>query len=366
MKPSIIFITSTTSNSHCKNRIEQFIQQGYKVHVYSFRRDKETTPENLPYKIQVIGEIVSSNYLKRLTIYFRGIKKVVSLYKKEKNILYYSFGLDLAMFLRLFVQKQQYLYEEADLVQTYHSNKIVTKLLNCIDRKIISDSLHTILTSEGYLQYHFPNGAYPKNVAIVPNKLNPAILNYSAKKSKTDMTHLRFAFVGGARFDSIDHFVEVFLENFPQHEFHFYGPVEPRMNRFGEKYSNVFYHGRFKNPDDLADIYGNIDILLCAYDYRYANVRYAEPNKLYEAIYFQRPIIVSKDTYLSKKVEQLNIGYTIDPFDDASVTTFVQNLTLDTLKTKQGACTSISQEDCILNDTTLFQKLSKIKFTNNI
>lgn len=361
MKSSIVFITSTTSNSHCKNRIEQFILQGYKVHVYSFRRDKETTPENLPYEIQVVGEIVSSNYLKRLSIYFRGIKRVVSLYRKEKNILYYAFGLDLAMFLRLFVKKQQYLYEEADLVQTYHSNIIVTKLLNYIDRKIIFDSAQTILTSEGYLQYHFPNGDYPKNVEIVPNKLNPAILNHSAKKSKIDITHLRFAFVGGARFDSINHFVEVFLENFPQHEFHFYGPVEPRMNRFAENYENVFYHGRFKNPDDLADIYENVDILLCAYDYRYANVRYAEPNKLYEAIYFQRPIIVSKDTYLSDKIEKLNIGYTIDPFDDASIITFVQNLTLETLKTKQGACALISQEDCIMNDTTLFHKLSILK-----
>ena len=350
MKPSIIFITSTTSNSHCKNRIEQFIQQGYKVHVYSFRRDKETTPENLPYKIQVIGEIVSSNYLKRLTIYFRGIKKVVSLYKKEKNILYYSFGLDLAMFLRLFVQKQQYLYEEADLVQTYHSNKIVTKLLNCIDRKIISDSLHTILTSEGYLQYHFPNGAYPKNVTIVPNKLNPAILNFSAKKSKTDMTHLRFAFVGGARFDSIDHFVEVFLENFPQHEFHFYGPVEPRMNRFAEKYENVFYHGRFQNPDDLAGIYGSIDILLCAYDYRFANVRYAEPNKLYEAIYFEKPIIVSKSTFLSEKVSKLNIGYIIDPFDDNAIKQFVNGLSKESIEEKIDACINIPKKTCIIDE----------------
>ena len=350
MKPSIIFITSTTSNSHCKNRIEQFIQQGYKVHVYSFRRDKETTPENLPYKIQVIGEIVSSNYLKRLTIYFRGIKKVVSLYKKEKNILYYAFGLDLAMFLRLFVQKQQYLYEEADLVQTYHSNKIVTKLLNCIDRKIISDSLHTILTSEGYLQYHFPNGAYPKNVTIVPNKLNPAILNYSAKKSKTDMTHLRFAFVGGARFDSIDHFVEVFLENFPQHEFHFYGPVEPRMNRFAEKYENVFYHGRFQNPDDLAGIYGSIDILLCAYDYRFANVRYAEPNKLYEAIYFEKPIIVSKSTFLSEKVSKLNIGYIIDPFDDNAIKQFVNGLSKESIEEKIDACINIPKKTCIIDE----------------
>ena len=51
MKPNIIFIASTITDSHCKNRIEQFIQQGYQVVVYSFRRNNEKIPTNLAYDV---------------------------------------------------------------------------------------------------------------------------------------------------------------------------------------------------------------------------------------------------------------------------------------------------------------------------
>lgn len=127
MKPNIIFIASTITDSHCKNRIEQFIQQGYQVVVYSFRRNNEKIPTNLPYDVNTIGEIVSSNYFKRLHTYFKGIRTLTSQQSKNHHILYYVFGLDLAIFLRLFVQKQQYLYEEADLVQSYPPMIHITK-----------------------------------------------------------------------------------------------------------------------------------------------------------------------------------------------------------------------------------------------
>lgn len=357
MKPTIIFIASTITDSHCKNRIEQFIQQGYQVIVYSFRRDNEKTPTDLPYDVNIIGEIVSANYLKRLQNYFKGIRALTSKHNNDQHILYYVFGLDLALFLRLFVKSKKYIYEEADLVQTYLPNKIITSIFNHIDRQTILHSLYTILTSEGYLKYHFRSGNYPQNILIIPNKLNPAILKYPVLVKPTNIDHLRLAFVGGARFDSIDCFVEVFLSHFPQHEFHFYGPVEPRMNRFAEQYQNVFYHGRFKNPEDLANIYKNIDVLLCTYDYRFDNVRYAEPNKLYEAIYFRKPIIVSTNTFLSEKVSSLNIGYSIDPFDTSSIVSFIQNLSLQSIQEKQDACSKIAQEDCLMNDELLFKQL---------
>ncbi len=357
----IIFITSTISNSHCKNRIEDFMQRGFDVAVYSFRRDNEAVPTSLSYSPVVIGEIVSANYFKRLFTYLKGIYTVLKKYKHSKNALYFVFGLDLAIFLRLLgSQKVSYIYEEADLVQTYGSNKVIRVVLDYIDKKTILKAKLALLTSEGFVDYHFSGRKHPDNIIIVPNKLNPAIQNYPIAQTSTDISCIRFAFVGGARFDSIDFFVETLLTNFPQHEFHFYGPVEERMNRFGEKYNNVFYHGRFKNPDDLPKIYENIDLLLCTYDYRIDNVRYAEPNKLYESIYFRKPIIVSSNTFLSKKVAQLGIGYDIDSLNRDSIITFIQNLTTESIESKMKACSSISQEECIINDQTLFLQIQKI------
>lgn len=357
----IIFITSTISNSHCKNRIEDFIHNGYDVRVYSFQRDKETIPAALPYQPIILGEIISANYFKRLFTYLKGIYSLLKKHKHDNNILYFVFGLDLAMFLRLLGPRNlSYIYEEADLVQTYGSNRILRKILDHLDKTTILNAKLALLTSEGFVDYHFSEKGKPDNIIIVPNKLNPAILQYSTTATATNIEHLRIAFVGGARFDSIDYFVATFLAHFSQHEFHFYGPVEPRMNRFGEKYKNVFYHGRFKNPDDLPQIYENIDLLLCTYDYRIDNVRYAEPNKLYESIYFRKPIIVSHNTFLAKKVSKLNIGYVIDSFSESDIISFIHNLTYQSIEEKITACAKINQNDCIMDDKNLFVRIKKL------
>jgi glycosyltransferase involved in cell wall biosynthesis len=361
MKPKFIFITSSVTNSHCKNRIEDFIRHGFEIVVYSFRRDNEDIPLSLLYKPIIIGDIVSANYVKRLFTYLKGICSILRRHNNDKNSLYFVFGLDLTLFLRLFGSRDiSYIYEEADLVQTYGSNRILRKLLDFLDKSSILKARIALLTSEGFVEYHFPETKRPDNIVIVPNKLNPTVVQYPVEQISTDISHLRFAFVGGARFDSVDFFVETLLANFPQHEFHFYGPVEPRMNRFKEQHKNVFYHGRFKNPDDLPQIYKNVDLLLCTYDYRIDNVKYAEPNKLYEAIYFRKPIIVSSNTFLSKKVSNLGIGYHIDSLDEKSIISFVQNLTLESIKAKKKACASILQEDCIINDNELFLQIQNI------
>lgn len=361
MKSKFIFITSSTNNSHCKNRIEDFIRHGFEVVVYSFRRDNEMIPDSLSYQPAIIGEIVSANYFKRLYTYLKGIYSVIKKHSKGKDTLYFVFGLDLAIFLRILGSRNiSYIYEEADLVQTYNSNRIVRKLLDYLDKTTILKAKLVVLTSEGFLEYHFSEGQRPNNIVIVPNKLNPKILQYSINTTSTNIQHLKVAFVGGARFDSIDYFVETFLSQFPQHEFHFYGPVEERMNRFAKEFNNVFYHGHFKNPDDLPKIYENIDLLLCTYDYRIDNVRYAEPNKLYEAIYFRKPIIVSSGTFLAEKVLKLGIGYHLDSLDKESIILFIKNLTKASLDTKIGACSVIPKNDCIMNEEELFIRIQNI------
>ena len=42
------------------------------------------------------------------------------------------------------------------------------------------------------------------------------------------------------------------------------------------------------------------------------NNKLALPNKLYEALYFKKPLIVSKDTYLAERVENYGIGIAVE------------------------------------------------------
>lgn len=343
MNKTIIFIINNIGDSHCHHRVMEYINAGYEVKVFGFERPNSTFQENLPYTIQNIGYISSGKYLNRTRIYYKGLRQAIE--NQPQNAIYYIFGLDMACYFKLFCPHRKYIYEEADLVYTYLPSAI-TKVLKRIDQVIIRNAVQTVFTSEGFVRYHYGNSC-PKNVIVVPNKLSKEILNYPVLPKKESMKGLRFAFVGYARFDSLYHFINTLLAHFPQHEFHFYGTTEPRMKEFENQYKNVFYHGRFTNPVDLPQIYQNIDILVCTYDYRYANVRYAEPNKLYESIYFRTPIIVSKGTFLNERVEKMGIGYAVDPFDENDIVNVINQLSADSIQEKINNITAIKQYEAI-------------------
>ena len=165
---------------------------------------------------------------------------------------------------------------------------------------------------------------------LVPNRLSSEIW----KKEKLDVvekafdpSHIRFAFVGGLRYKALVNIASVISKTYPNHEFHFYGFVSPTLSEnILPKGTNVFYHGAFKNPDDLFDIYADVDVLVSTYDVVSPNVRYAEPNKLYESIFFRCPIVVSSGTFLERKVKRLEIGYSVDPFSEEDINRLVKEI----------------------------------------
>ncbi len=359
MKPKIVFIINSIQQQRCIKRIEEFIAHGYEVEAYGFSRANviPTLPEN--FKIDVLAQFDNSvSYFKRLMIMYKVLKPIFQKYKHQ-NVLYYYFLLDVALVCRLLCRKS-YIYEESDLMQTYIPSAPIRNTLNYIDKRIIRHSLVTTMTSEGFAQFHF-GAEYPKNIVFVPNKLNSKVLQLPYTPSTLDINHLRIGFVGGARYQTVVNFVRTFADNFPQHTFHFYGTLMDHKEEFEhiiDTRPNVYYHGKFSNPADLPAIYQNLDLVLATYDTRFANVRYAEPNKLYEAAYFKTPIIVSKDTYLALKVKTWGIGYEIDAMNTEQVVSFIHNLTKENIERCISNCNTLDPQDLINENPQLFEKLN--------
>ena len=355
----VIFIINSIQQQRCIKRIEEFIANGYEVEAYGFSRAEviPTLPEN--FRINVLAKFDNRvSYLKRLLIMYRTLKPVFKKYKHQ-NVLYYYFLLDVAMVCRMLCRRP-YIYEESDLMQTYIPSAIVRNTLNRIDKRIIAHALVTTMTSEGFAQFHFGN-TYPDNIVFVPNKLNSKVLQLAYTPSDLDMNRLRIGFVGGARYQTVVHFVRTFAEHFPQHEFHFYGTILDQKEEFEqiiETHPNVFYHGKFSNPADLPAIYHQLDLVLATYDTRFENVRYAEPNKLYEAAYFQTPVIVSSYTFLAQRVQELGIGFAIDAMDTEAIIRFIRTLTQEDINRCIRACQAIEKDQLISNNPLLFEKIA--------
>jgi len=353
----IIFVIPSISDSHFKNRITEFQKYGYEVEVFGFARVEQKRPDSLPYKYTIIGELCDKDYFKRTLLYLKAFKKLGNTFK-SKSVLFYLTGLDIALFFHFANPSVKYIYEECDLAHTYRM--MLKKPLEWVDKRIIKKSVLTVLTSGGFIEYHFA-GKKPDNVVLVENKLNPSILNYPSKENrKLTLDSISLGFVGGPRFNSIYNFIDVFCRNYPNGTFHVYGgPVPPQFEQL-RKYKNCVFHGFFNNPSDLPDIYQSIDLVVATYDTKYENVKYAEPNKIYESIYFETPIVVSKGTFLASKVEKLGIGYSVDAMNENEIVELVRSITSESIEKRILNAQRIDKRETLNINEHLFKIIDKI------
>lgn len=357
---TIVFILSSSVNQNGIKRIDEFIERGYDVKVYGFNRGVKYSNKSKYTNINILAAFSNNQpYLKRLGIMRKGIKSVLK-ETEGKDCVYYLIGPDVAMIFTLICDKK-YIYEEPDLVHTYINNRYIRNILERIDKRIIRKSILSVFRSDGFPTYHFGNNI-PDNCTVITNRLNKDIQRFPiAEKEGINLEHIKIGFVGGIRFKSIKNFAQVFCERFPNSEFHFYGILdtdkEKQLFKPLEKLANCYFHGSFKNPDDMPSIYSNIDLLLSTYDVEFENVRYAEPNKIYEAIYFETPIIVSKGTFLGDKVSRLGIGYVVDPLNEEEIVSFVNELTTDSVRERIANMQRIPKEELINRNDSFFRLL---------
>ena len=359
----IVFITNILRQPRCIRRINDFISKGYDIMVYGFdRQDDNRALPNFDY--QCIGVNSSSeSYVSRLRKMRNSISAIISC--EGIDCIYYIFSLDVAIASLAAKHKIKFCYEISDLMELQIQNKLVSSILVRLNRWIISQSVLNVYTSEGFVDYLSPEGACSNRNVVLPNKLNREISklkNYNRKP--IDINNIRFGFTGAIRTETIYNFIDA-VGQLGKHEVHLYGIFTDEGNgkysikSLVDKYRNVYYHGVFKNPDDFPEIYSNFDLVLCYY-YSSRNDIYLEPNKLYEAIFYRCPIVVSDGTFVGKKVSETNIGYAIPHINQNSLKDFIESINETNYNEKLEALSAIPKEDALDDSKPLFNKMDSI------
>lgn len=78
---------------------------------------------------------------------------------------------------------------------------------------------------------------------------------------------------------------------------------------------NIVYGGSYKNPEDMSDIFGRIDVSWAVNSSNFTpntNDQWAICNRFYEGIYFRKPLIVQEGSALSDFITKNDIGITVD------------------------------------------------------
>lgn len=355
---NVVFIVQQLSQPRCIKRIQTIYEAGIPIKVYGFDNGLyNDSLKSLPFPVhEIIKRSKEDSKLKKILFFRNTVKRILK--ENSKNDLFYVFGYEIGSFTRL-AGCRHYVYEEADVSAARVKNPIIQKAMLRLDRSIIRNSYRTVLTSKGFIKCIFPGKIPTDKLVFLPNKLSTYFdeaKKQEVRASPIDLNHINFSFIGLIRYpNTIIRFAKVVGKRFPQHEFHFYGDPERDSYIDDEikSMNNVFFHGRFKNPVDLPEIYSKTDISIVCYDTTSGNVRIAEPNKIYESIFFETPIVVSSGTFLAERVAEFGIGYDIDCSNDAKIIDFINSLSIDELNIQIAKMHSIPWQEVVDNANEL-------------
>lgn len=174
--------------------------------------------------------------------------------------------------------------------------------------KLVEYSGLTTISSRGFYSWLKES----KKIILTHNLTN---LEHEFIKKQKMQKKITIGFVGGIRYQKENEKLIAAFANKNDVELVYIGKRHDGINF--EKYckerriKNVSFYPEFKNEEKPL-IYQKIDLINSVYGSDTPVVRTALPNKLYDCIIFKKPIIVSKNTYLSEIVDKYNLGFSID------------------------------------------------------
>ncbi len=118
-----------------------------------------------------------------------------------------------------------------------------------------------------------------------------------------------------------------------------------------EGLDNAVYGGPFRNPDDLAEIYGAVDIVWSAdCNELSANSKWLLSNGIYEAGFFGKPVIGLARTAIGEFLDEHQSGWSLEGPADEALIALIRGLTPEAYREKQTAIFALGQDHFIETD----------------
>lgn len=233
----------------------------------------------------------------------------------------YVQGMDMlfiaCIYKTLFKLHVKIIYEIADLHPLVMENdkdflsKLTQMIFRKLDCQLCKNISLLIVTSERYYDFYFNKFIPPGKYLFMPNTPDiEAFINYE-KKSSGEFT---IGFIGGIQCkEQLKLLIQA--AEICQIKLRIAGAgLDDEIEKICNE-KQIYYHGKYNFMSEAAQLYSKIDCIFAVYNVNDFNVRVALPNKLYEAIYCEIPILVAKNTYLSEIIEKNHIGVSVK-FDE--------------------------------------------------
>lgn len=334
----ICFVLTHVPNPRMNKRISAF-KDIMPVEVICARRASQNIWElehkDIKHTILDIDLPQSSQIFKRIRVSSGFRKEVYTLLKEKKPTIIYSEGLDTLMVAVKIKRRSKckLIYEVADVRESFIEkprgifNRCITSVISAKEKSLFKSIDKLVITSPKFFDMHYCDLISKEKTVFVPNAPDLTAFSNYIKKEGGIFT---VGFIGGIRYlKQMKMLVDVADELGIKVMFAGAGGTSreyAEIKKYCEGKDNIVFTGRYDYRKDIANLYGLVDCVYSVYDAENPNVRIALPNKLYEAVYCNLPIIVAKDTYLAELVNEWNVGMTVNHSDFSELKEAIKKL----------------------------------------
>lgn len=362
-KKKLVFILSTWGDSHQLNRMLMIEKKQMNIISLAYERDYYPSKVNRPHVY--LGKLRHGNYLGRVVSYFKSAI-VVRREIKRNGPLVYVFGLDnliqLYIIKRFFAKGTVIFYEISDIRSIETGNSMFSRLLRRVYRQALHSVDELIVTSPEFVTEYLVKlvSFNPRNYIILENKVHSSMVRSVSHQGDCNRSKsadkIRIGYFGLLRCNRSIEILLDLAENSGKYHIVFRGIFLGIDNALIERIKSstaMSFHGPYLSPEDLKEMYRDIDVSWICYPYSDRNVgnwQWARTNRYYESGYFQVPMIAASGTVDAKNVDLKGLGWSIDLSRPNRAKTVLRSITLEEVRKVKEIYSKINTSDFEVTD----------------
>lgn len=247
------------------------------------------------------------------------IRSFFIILKRRPNLIYAG-NIDMlfiaSIYKMLFNKNLKIVYEIGDLPKYVFAEnydgilKLLAKLFIKLD-KFLEKYVNLLILTSNYFWDRYYKKIYDSNKYLIMLNAPPKKLFQNFKSKEHEEFIL--GFIGSIRYPKQIKLAIDVCEDLENVKFFIAGdgPDYNEILNYSQNKESTYLYGAYNYFEEVVSLYEKIDCVYSVYDTSKDNVKYAFPNKLYEAIVCELPIIVAANTKLAEFVEHKWIGYSI-------------------------------------------------------